>query len=326
MDKQFLLFNEEEISFGHNQFKMIADIYTQKGKASKEIDVISKIKDNLVMQVLLEEARFLSVYYYKKPITKSRAKQLIFKDAVPKNKRELMVVNTYNALSKLALKKVKFSSTLFFEILSDILKGIDDVKYATINVSGQSVNITKSKRLLFDNLLQEYAYTKYENKTETLLIVDKLVKTVTQLEPLEKYNDLLLQLIIRFLIMDWQNEIYDCVSYFEIIQEQFSGFFNYNFTTLLQLVEASLNKWDELIAKYNESLKVNKIDQIINTVKELPEQEISKEDIRIALPFVSDTTIGRALRQLKEEKYLEPIIKGRTSTWKKVTKPKYMVF
>jgi predicted HTH transcriptional regulator len=63
--------------------------------------------------------------------------------------------------------------------------------------------------------------------------------------------------------------------------------------------------------------ELNKSDNIENSILKM-EEIFTKEDIRKRHPNVSDATIDRTLKRLKDEDKIRPLGKGRSSKWQRI--------
>jgi hypothetical protein len=94
---------------------------------------------------------------------------------------------------------------------------------------------------------------------------------------------------------------------------------------LLKGAIESYQKLRYLVRDYEFDKHLNKTNNIENTILKF-EEIFSKEDVRIAHPFVSDSTINRTLRRLRDEGAIRPVGKGRGAKWMRLTKPKKKQF
>ena len=71
---------------------------------------------------------------------------------------------------------------------------------------------------------------------------------------------------------------------------------------------------DKIIKDYRFDSTNKKVDNIESTILSM-KSVFTKEEIRIANPYVSESTINRALISLREQGYIEPLGKGRSAKW-----------
>jgi len=76
---------------------------------------------------------------------------------------------------------------------------------------------------------------------------------------------------------------------------------------------------NELIRNYEFDSQLNKSNNIENTINKLPDV-FSKDDIRNVHPYISDSTINRTLKRLRDDEKIRPLGKGRSAKWIKLYK------
>ena len=70
-------------------------------------------------------------------------------------------------------------------------------------------------------------------------------------------------------------------------------------------------------SRYSKEIKLNKIDAAASAIMSL-DQNFTKNDIKIKCPYMSDSTINRALEKLKEDGKIISNGTGRSATWTKL--------
>ena len=64
---------------------------------------------------------------------------------------------------------------------------------------------------------------------------------------------------------------------------------------------------------------MNKSNNIENTINKL-EDVFTKDEIRLLHPYISDSTINRTLKRMRDEELIRPLGKGRSAKWMKLYK------
>ena len=77
---------------------------------------------------------------------------------------------------------------------------------------------------------------------------------------------------------------------------------------------------EKLLRDYTFDTSLNKGDDVENTILKL-EGIFTKEHIRKRHPFVSDSTIDRTLKKLRDENVIKPLSTGRSAKWIKIAEP-----
>ena len=86
---------------------------------------------------------------------------------------------------------------------------------------------------------------------------------------------------------------------------------------LLQILIKAYEEVDSMAHEYVFEKELNKSNNIENSILKLDEI-FSKEDLRKRHPNVSDATIDRTLKRLKDEDKIRPLGKGRSSKWQRI--------
>ena len=82
----------------------------------------------------------------------------------------------------------------------------------------------------------------------------------------------------------------------------------------LKLVIKAYSQTDKIIKDYRFDSTNKKVDNIENTILSM-KSIFTKEEIRLANPYVSESTINRALISLRDQGFIEPLGKGRSAKW-----------
>ncbi len=86
---------------------------------------------------------------------------------------------------------------------------------------------------------------------------------------------------------------------------------------LVSLILDSYKEIDQFAHEYEFEKKLNKSDNLENSILKLPEI-FSKSDLRKRHPNVSDATIDRTLKRLKDENKIRPLGTGRSAKWQRI--------
>ena len=77
------------------------------------------------------------------------------------------------------------------------------------------------------------------------------------------------------------------------------------------------DKMKNIIRDYEFDSNLNKSNNVENTINKL-EEIFTKDDIRNVHPYISDSTINRTLKRLRDENKIRPLGKGRSAKWIKL--------
>ena len=70
-------------------------------------------------------------------------------------------------------------------------------------------------------------------------------------------------------------------------------------------------------SRFNKAIKINKVDAAASAILSLG-QNFTKNDIKEKCPYMSDSTINRALEELKSKNKIMSNGTGRSATWTKL--------
>lgn len=331
------LANMARIQVNHELLLNLLSVYESKGKEFYYDELFSRDKNTFERKTVEDNLYYLGKFLML-DLTDARLKLLAKKDLLPKNKTEQLYLNMKRALSQMQ----KFPKE--FELL---VNEVDNLA-RLLSKQVEPINFRKYEKL--ENLLvikKEIVSTK-DDLDATIALYMKQVKTkqyeLTQLitnfyidfmnlDILAKHNELVGYILLYALLLRDFN-VFKYVSFFEAFlkkKEVWIKAYNqakYYWDTgypqtdamskvIIEILQDCYIKVDALAYEYNFEKGVNKSDNIENTI--LKGAEIfTKEDIRLAHPTVSEATIDRTLKRLKEENKVRPLGKGRSSKWSRL--------
>ncbi len=307
------------------QLASLMEVYENKGKVSEQIGDLKKVKKTLFHNRIVGDSLFIVQFITNKVISEFRAKQLITNKAKPNNNSEIIFLNAYKAFNGIEKGKIRINNSFLFDFINRILFGVDSVEYTTVEVNKQKSHTLKSKRLLFEEVLTELTEKLGEKEYENVWLLYDFYNVVLTLNPYDKYNELLAHLAILFKLIETGHEYFMYISYFESMYRISAGFINMNYDFLIRTVNSALESWQKTHKLYINEQDNSKLQNVIETIGSLP-SIFSKDDIRAKHPFVSDTTINRALKSMREDKKIYPFTKGRNSKWRKGRESRYQLY
>ena len=125
------------------------------------------------------------------------------------------------------------------------------------------------------------------------------------------------------------------VSFFEMLYNNFNDFndklldvsYNWNdgiaqptsfIRYMINLIIEAYEQTEKIISEYKIDQTISKGDNIEQTIRTLP-HVFTKDQIRKFHPYVSESTINRALQKLRDENKIKPLGKGRSAKWRKIS-------
>ena len=295
------------------------EIYDEATKSS-----ISKIKE----QTIERDAFFLGKIL-QLDLTETRLRLIITKNSAPRNREETILFNIIEVLTGIQnnFDKYNIRSNDQFNMVNYIYQNQNikfDVKQ---NING------RSKRLFLDEITEVV----YMNKTniENIILILNYFVDIYNLKPLTNKNDLSSFITLYILLFKANLSTFHYVSFFELVYNSLSDFedklldvsYNWNegiaqptsfIRFMLNLILEAYNQTEKIVSEYKIDQTISKGDNIEQTIKTLP-HVFTKDQIRQFHPYVSESTINRALQKLRDENKISPLGKGRSAKWRKIT-------
>jgi len=298
-------------------------------------------------QVMVRQTINNDTYFFVKflglNVSETRLKSLIYKDILPKNKDEKFILNLKIVFTKIHKETSTFAlitnevldllKLLYKDVLNDKKIGFkkSEKKSSKINLYNGKF---KSKREDLEEMIKIYNQSVQENRYEISYIASNFFIDFINVAPFIEKNEEIGILLLYITLITNSYEAYEFISFMELLNENKDEFYrvlrnaSYNwvegFSQLLPfhrfLINISLqayNKINLLIRDYEFDAHLNKSNNVENTIHKLGDV-FSKDDIRIAHPYISDSTINRTLKRLRDEEKIRPLGKGRSAKWIKL--------
>ncbi|MFP4287276.1 MAG: hypothetical protein ACLFRI_06205 [Candidatus Izemoplasmataceae bacterium] len=335
--------NMRYVKIPNDVIKLYLNIYPFIGRNQDMLQSVKNDYDVLVAETIRSDAYFLSRMLNLK-IKDSRYKSLLTKDVQAKTKDEQLLKNIVKAFEKIHKSTDTFSLYVseIYDLLKFIYKDVDDEKtlyYAKTEKKKDDVKSLLSsayptKRESLEALIKDFLTLKKQDDYEISLLIINFYIDFINLKPFTKHNDVIGLLLLYILLITNQYQSLHLSSLFELFHKQSTKFNKYildasqNWSTgladtiplhrfLLELLLESYKQLHELLRNYTFDQQTNKSDYIENTINKL-EEVFTKEDIRLKHPTISDSTINRTLKRLRDEKKIRPLGKGRSAKWMKL--------
>jgi len=254
---------------------------------------------------------------------------IIAKNSAPRNREENTLYNLIEILSDIQqnYKKYNYRSNDQLNLVNYIYQS-QNIKYDV----KQLVN-DRSKRLLIDELT-EVTYNNKVNVERIILYLNYFID-LFNVKPFTQKNLPAALITLYILMLKADLEAFKYVSFFEMVYNNYSEFndrlldVSYNWKEgisqptsfirfMLNLILESYNKAESIVTEYKIDQTISKGDNIENTINKLP-SIFTKDQIRAMHPYVSESTINRALQKLRDENKIKPLGKGRSAKWRKIS-------
>lgn len=295
------------------------EIYQDSTKNS-----LSKIKE----QTIERDAFFLGKLL-QLDLTDTRLRLIITKNSAPRNREENILFNIIEVLTEIQNNYTKYNirSNDQFNMVNYIYQN-HNVKYdVKQNING------RSKRLFLDEIT-EVVYTNKTNIENIILILNYFVD-IFNIKPLTDKNLASAFITLYILLFKAELQAFHYVSFFELLYNNYSDFndklldvsYNWNdgiaqptsfIRYMINLIIEAYEQTEKIISEYKIDQTISKGDNIEQTIKTLP-HIFTKDQIRKFHPYVSESTINRALQKLRDENKITPLGKGRSAKWRKIS-------
>ncbi len=273
-------------------------------------------------------------------VSDARLRQLISKNAIPKNKEEEHIVGIKKVIKlirKNARDHLTFNGSDILDYLN-LIFGKQTIKFTPM-MQEKKNNFERplSIRLVFERMLEDYhAYVK-GNLFEHIFLSVIAYMEIINLKPYNSRNELAAALAIYYMILSCDVISFSYVSFFALftsMKDRIStsvakGSINYQDNYLkttdtvrlfFKLIDTSYQELVDLIKNYSYRERAFKSDVLEVTIIQKMPTYFTKDDVRRFHPDASDSTINRTLFKLRDENIIMPLGKGRSARWMKLIK------
>lgn len=292
---------------------------------------------NKVIELTVEKDAYYLAKILKLELSESRMRLIITKDSSPRTKEEKTLYNIKEILQSIQQKyqNLRLQSNDLYNIINYVYSHYPKIKFSMseTNRSVLQSQGMKSKRLVLDQMNDKVEKLLRTNECERINLYLNYFVDLVNLKPFETRNDTLSLLILYQLILSSDLNAFKYVSFFELLYKNYDDFqmelskasANWNegysqtnefIRFLLKAFETAYTSTDRIIKDYNFD-RINKKYENIESVILSMQSIFTKEDIRKEYPYVSESTINRALTTLRDQGYIKPLGKGRSAKWTK---------
>lgn len=328
--------NLDRISYPAELVMDLTKLYTCKGKDFYYEDVL---KSNLagIIKVTIEKDTFYAAKLLNLNITENRVRLIIKKNANPKTKDETILANLKTVFTLVQEKgnDIELTSNEFLHLAKNIFGNAETIDFA-YEIKKERVNLLEekkrvSKRNALESELMQYSKLLAKRQVEPTQLITNLFIDLLHLNVYTNHNEFLALLIFYCLLFRERFNVFKYVSFFQVYfenKDQFetaiiSASYNWEqgFSQTAPLNQLLIKKLlecyqqvDNSVSDFTFDKKIRKIDNVEATILKLGEV-FTKEQIKNAHPQFSDSTINRALANLKEQNKIRSNGTGRSATW-----------
>ncbi len=317
----------------------LTKLYTYKGKDFYYEEILKNFMKGIVSDTVERDVIFASKML-ELHVTDARLKLLIRKDSNPKTKDEKIVLNL-----KIVFKLIQEMGTDLILDANEFLqlgnKIFEDKKFGFTSyiVKENHGFLSEDKRVSrrddFNELIRLMARA-FKRKIESTQVITKFFTDLINQQYFTEHNRFMAILITYCLLVSQRFNVFKYVSYFELYTNKMEEFnmaiakanFGYkegfSDTSLLnnEIINLMIEGYQSVEnmtqdSRYNKDIKISKVDAAASAILSLG-QNFTKEDIKTLCPYMSDSTINRALNDLKESGKIISNGTGRSATWTKL--------
>ncbi len=332
----YCLENMQRISYPSDLVMDLTKLYRFKGKDFYYEDIFKSDMQTIIKDTI-ERDTFFAARVLKLDITENRQRLIIQKNSTPKTNDEHILSNLKEVFKILQTKgnDLELTSNEFLALSKRIFGGVKDVGYGTRIVEVQ-VNLLREKkkesmRNKFDELLRLYKNLLNSNQVEATQLATNLFVDISNIRIFNTENEFMNLLIYYCLLFRERFNVFKYISFFELYLEHEEEFKNalvsasFNWETgfsqtailnrlTIKLLLKGYNEIESKKSEYSFDKGIRKIDSVESSILKMGEI-FTKDEIRAKNPYLSDSTINRALENLKKENKIRPNGTGRSATW-----------
>lgn len=317
----------------------LTKIYEHIGKNEIYSDVLNSDIDRVIAQTVERDTFFLALIL-KLDLTDARMRLIITKDSSFRTKEESILYYAKELLMTIQQKHMglRFQSNDILNMVNFVYKQYNPIKFSYLPLERRSMlqsQNMKSKRVILDEInenVEKYIHNQtYEKIT---MMVHQFVDFVN-LEPFDNENLCASYILLYLLVLKNKLYAFKYISFFEVLFNNLNEFnealkkASYQWKegyaqvedllrVFTKMIMQGYEKTEKIIKEYKFDQSLSKGDNIEVTISRLPEI-FTKEEIRFKHPYVSESTINRALIKLRDENKIRPLGKGRSAKWQRIS-------
>ncbi len=307
---------------------LLTKVYKYIGKNEIYKEIAKSDMRKIVEQTIQRDAFFLGKIL-NLDLTDTRLRLIITKNSNPRNREENVLYNLIEVLTDIQSNFNKYNYRSNDQLnMANYIYQSQNIKYDV----KETIN-EKNKRTLIDTLTE--AVYSNKNNTEQIILYLNYFIDLFNVKPFTSKNELASYITLYILMLKAELDVFSYVSFFEMIYESINDFndrlldVSYNWREgisqptsfirfMINLILEAYEKAEKIIYDYKVDQNISKGDNIENTISKLP-NIFTKDQIRSFHPYVSESTINRALQKLRDERKIKPLGKGRSAKWRKIS-------
>lgn len=330
------LSNLDRISYPAELVMDLTSLYRFKGKDFYYEDVL---KNDLtgIIRITVERDTFYAAKLLNLTVTENRVRLIIRKNAIPKTKDEQILANLKEVFSLIQEKgdDIELTTNEFLHLAKKIFHNVLSIDFASeivkykVNLLEDKKKVSKREKLADE--LKLYKDLLGRRTIEPTQLITNLYVDLLHLNVYTSHNEFMALLIMYCLLFRERFNVFKYVSFFQLYFENrdkfhtavisagydweqgFSQTAPLNRLTIKTMLEA-YQQVETKADEYTFDKRIRKIDNVEATILKLGEV-FTKEQIKNAHPQFSESTINRALTNLKNQNKIRSNGTGRSATW-----------
>lgn len=316
----------------------LLDTYEEKGREFYYEMLFEKDSD-IIFTRTKEEDNYYIGKFFKFGFTDFKLRQLSRRDLKPQNLEETQFLNYKRVLSRIHLMNKKFD--LFHSDIVDLSKMISrDIKKVLVNqIDDPETLLTTHVRKMpmtipLEELVNLFKKEVIRKEHEVLALIINFYIDFINMDVFNQYNEEI-GLFLLFALILKNFTVFRYVSFFKYLYEKQSIFnqgiieANYNwhegyssydrlYTLFIDILQDGYDELKQDAHKYEFIKEQAKGDNVEATILKLKTDVFTKQEVRDLNPLVSDSTIERTLRRMRDEGSIRPLGTGRSAKWQLV--------
>ena len=323
--------------------RLYLKIYPFIGRNREMLQTVSRDFDVLSRQTVWLDSYFLSEHFGL-TIIDARKRHLLTKDGRARNKDERFLKNIKAALARVHERNEAFNlqSIEIYDLLKFLYRDVEPVQALQWAKSEKKKTRKKdllasthpTKREALDALIDAFKSVVKSEEYEISYVIVNFYIDFYNLAPFTRHNDVVALMVLYVLLTQSGYDSLHLSSFFELLHKRKAVFEKHVFDAshnwsegladvmglhrfILEILLESYQSLHELLRNYTFDKQTNKSDYVENTINKLGDV-FSKEEIRREHPTISESTINRTLKRMRDEKRIRPLGKGRSAKWMKL--------
>ncbi len=329
--------NIKTTPFAPQLIKQLTKLYENKGKELYYLSLIKNDSKVIKTNVIEADAEY-SGHILHIDLSNQKYKLLTQQGLTPTNRKEKLVANflKFFQIMHKAESNWKLSTNGVIEIQEFIFHEFDP------NSSIERKRNRLEKKNELDNLVVQFNRLINENECELITLFCAFIIDFINLRVFDDYNEFIGIILLMLLLKQYGYKVVDYISFFKAIfeaEEKYIASVNksslnwgiglpqYHFFALfvIDILNEMYDNFDKLCNSFQNDKQYSK-EELVEQIVYGFNNYFTKEDIRKYNPYISDSTINRSLKNLRERGIIEPTGKGRSAKWRKMRQGKYQTF